>query len=120
MSHDAEFIVACLKSKCADISTRPTEKPCPGLAAFQDGLTFAPKDIANGVSLFDAGIIAIRARFRFARLVYESERGASEMYSEEFVAVLQEGGQIEVRGQIVLKNLTPDEPSIIDQINGKA
>lgn len=119
MSHDPEFIVACLKSKCVDISTPPKDKPCPDLVAFQDGLTFSPKDIANGVSFFDAAIVAIRARFRFARMAYESERGPSEMFSEEFIAVLQEDRQIEVRGQIVLKNLTDAGPSIIDQINAK-
>ncbi len=127
MNPDTEFILACLQKRCSEISIKPNKgKPCNGLVAFQDGLSFSAPNISKGLELFEVAIDAIRARFKFARRVYESQHGASETFAEEFIAVAEmtEGkdaytGYIEVRAQIVLKSLTSTEPSLMDQINGK-
>jgi hypothetical protein len=123
---DTEFIVACLKERCGAISTKPTEKPCNGLVAFQDGLTFSGTSISQVLPLFEAGVEAIKARFIFARMVYESQHGKSVIFAEEYVVapVVANGqnvrtGALALNAQIVLKSLTSKEPSLMDQINGK-
>lgn len=118
MSPDTEFILACLQKRCSEISTKPTERPCNGLVAFQDGVFFTAPSVAKALPLFEAGAEAIKARFKFARLNYESEHGASDIFAEEFIVGVTEG-RIDLRAQIVLKSLTAGAASIIDQINGK-
>ena len=124
---DTEFIVACLQKRCSEISLKPTEKPCNGLVAFQDGLTFTANDVMAAVPLFNAGVEAIKARFKFARMNYEGMFGASVIFAEEFIVMPQVDnekniptGSIDLRAQIVLKSLTSGAPSLMDEINGKA
>lgn len=123
---DTEFILACLQKRCVEISTKPDEKPCNGLVAFQDGLSFAADSIAKALPIFEAGELAIKARFKFARMNYESQNGPSDLFAEEYIAMAEIDpttnkytDRIEVRAQIVLKSLTAGASSIIDQLNGK-
>ena len=123
---DTEFIVACLQKRCSEISLKPTEKPCNGLVAFQDGLTFTAGSVGPALRLFESGVAAIKARFAFARMAYEEQHGASSVFAEEYLvgpvvdnAKNVRTGAIAINAQIVLKSLTSGAPSLIDEINGK-
>lgn len=117
---DTEFLLACLQRKCDELSKKPSEKPCKGLVAFQDGLTFVGSSIAQIEPLFDAAIEAVEARFKFARLSHESQHGAHDIFAEEYIVGAHPDGQIELRAQIVLKSLTQTGPSLMEDIqNGQ-
>jgi len=122
---DTEFILACLQKRCVEISTKSAEKPCDGLVAFQDGVSFFAQDIAKSLALMKCGVEAIQARFKFARMNYESQHGQGGVFAEEFIAVAEVApnntytGNIEVRAQIVLKSLTSAAQPPKDGSHGK-